>query len=173
MKHVFLVGLRGSGKSCVGRELARLCGREFLDLDRYLIEREKMSVAEIVTKHGWPKFRALEKECLKEASAFLPQGSVIATGGGVVLDRENRERMKKNGHVFWLCASPEVLCRRLEACPDPALRPAFSNNGLLCETRALAQERFPHYLDSAHFIIDGEKGLSEICAGIMELIPEK
>lgn len=170
MRKIFLTGLRGSGKSTVGKELASLLACEFIDLDKYLMSREGKSIAEIVEEGGWPAFRALEKDCLKEASGRLREGGVIATGGGIVLDPENRIYMRENGLVFWLNAQPEVLCRRLTANPNVAQRPAFSQKELFCEMRDMAFERFPHYTDAAHCIIDSEGESGKICRLIQELI---
>lgn len=171
MQKIFLTGLRGSGKSTVGKELAEMLKCKFIDLDIYLMTRKGKSIAEIVAQDGWPAFRRLEKECLKEVCSGLEEGGIIATGGGIVLDPENRAFMRENGFVFWLAAHPEVLSRRLEANPDIAQRPALSQKELLAEMRDLAWERFPHYADAAHCIIDGEGPSKEICCLIRELIP--
>lgn len=170
MKHIFLIGLRGSGKSSIGKDLASLLNRDFIDLDQYLMARENMSVAEIVGKYGWQYFRELEKKCLKEACGRIKEGGVIATGGGLPLDSENRDFMRKYGLAFWLTASPEALALRLTAKPEPGQRPAFSDKGLLEEMRDLAWQRFPYYLDSAHYIINGEKEIREICQLIKNII---
>lgn len=157
----------------MGKDLASLLNRSFLDLDQYLMAREKMSVAEIVEKSGWQNFREIEKNCLKEACGSLKDGGVIATGGGLPLDAENREFMRTNGLAFWLTASPEVLARRLAAKPEPGQRPALSDKGLLEEMEDLAWRRFPHYFSAAHYIIDGEKESAEICKLIKNILRVK
>lgn len=129
-----------------------------------------MSVAEIVGKYGWRYFREKEKICLREACENLKDGSVIATGGGLPLDSENREFMRKNGLAFWLTASPEILAARLSAKPEPGQRPAFSDKGLLDEMRDLSWQRFPHYLDAAHYIINSENEIGEIGQLIKKII---
>ena len=162
-RNIFLVGLRGSGKSTVGRELAEALSCGFVDLDHYLKAREGKSVAEIVEAGGWEAFRKLEKDCLREACALSPERRVFATGGGLALDAENRAFMRANGLVIWLEARPEALARRLEASPEPGQRPAFSAKPLLEEMRDLAWERWPRYQAAAHCIVDGERASSEIC----------
>ena len=170
MKKIFLTGLRGSGKSTVGKDLALLLAWKFIDLDKYLMEREGRSIAEIVERDGWPAFRQLEKDCLKEACARNEGGAVIATGGGVVLDPDNRSYMRENGLVIWLNAHPEILCRRLQANPDLAQRPAFGRKDPLAEICDLFWERLPNYADSAHCIVNGEGKSAEICRLIRDLI---
>lgn len=162
--------MRGSGKTTVGKALASLLDCPFMDLDHYLVEREKATVAEIVSKSGWPVFRRLEKECLADGCASLPEGGVIATGGGIVLDAENREFMRRNGRVIWLAADPDILAARLSDNPDPAQRPAFGQKSLLEEMRELAIQRFPHYSSAAHCIINAEGDADSICQLIHHLL---
>ncbi len=171
MKTLFLTGLRGSGKSTVGRDLSLLLGRQFIDLDQYLAVREKMNIDEVVARWGWQKFRDLEKDCLREVCALRKDKPVIATGGGIVLDKDNRELMKKEGLVIWLTCHPEILSQRLLSHPLPGQRPALSDKGLFEEMEDLSRKRYMHYLDSAHYIIDGEKESGEICSLIQNILP--
>lgn len=157
---IYLVGARGSGKSTVGRHLAAESGRSFVDLDIYLCKRENKSIDQIVRDQGWDAFRTLEKQCLKDASA---EGNVIATGGGVVLDAENREFMRANGIVFWLHASPAVLHARLSINPAHRQRPPLTQKGLLAEIVDVLNTRKKLYEDACHWIIDGEQNVEQIC----------
>ena len=98
MAAIFLVGARAAGKTTVGLELARLLDCAFVDTDRHLRERLGRSVAEVVSAEGWPGFRVRESAALREVAAQHARGgAVIATGGGMVLDPENRRFMRAQG----------------------------------------------------------------------------
>jgi shikimate kinase len=109
--HLVLVGLMGTGKSTVGREVARRLGRPFLDSDDQIEASTGRTVREIWTSDGEPAYRRLESEVLADAlSSECP--SVIAAAGGVVLDAGNRERLRGAATVVWLDAAPNVLAER-------------------------------------------------------------
>lgn len=173
MKKIFLTGLRGSGKSTVGKALAAALDLPFVDLDEYLTEREGRSIAEIVAKSGWPAFRKLEKACLAEVCAGISGPAIISTGGGIVLDPANRDFMRERGTVFWLAVDPETATARLEANPVPDQRPAFTDQSLLEEMRGLATSRAPHYHAAAHRVVDGGENVEKICALMLQLLEEE
>ena len=106
--NLVLVGMPGSGKTTVGRELARLSGKPFVDLDEEIVRRAGKPIPEIFASQGEGPFRQLEHEALTEACA--KGGQVIATGGGAVLRPENRTAMRRTGRVY-------RLRRRLEDLP--------------------------------------------------------
>lgn len=98
-RSIALVGMPGSGKSTVAREVARLLGRQVIDTDR-LIEEKHGPIPEIFAREGEARFRELEAEAVREAA--LSRGAVIATGGGVVLRAENRALLRANSFVVQL-----------------------------------------------------------------------
>lgn len=106
--NIVLVGMPGSGKTTVGKELAALSGKPFVDLDAEIVKRAGKSIPDIFAQEGEGVFRDLEAEVLKEACAR--GGQVIATGGGAVLREENRAAMRRTGRVY-------LLRRRLEDLP--------------------------------------------------------
>ncbi|MEZ4387299.1 MAG: 3-dehydroquinate synthase [Candidatus Krumholzibacteriia bacterium] len=111
MTNVVLCGFMGTGKTVVGRLLARLLGREFYDLDAVIEEHAGRSVAEIFAAAGEAGFRSLEREAVL---ALAPAaGRVLATGGGVLLDPANRQALAAGGRLVLLTASPAVLAARL------------------------------------------------------------
>lgn len=132
MTNLVLVGMPGSGKTTVGRELAELSGKPFVDLDEEIVRRAGVSIPEIFASQGESAFRALEHEVLAEVCAG--HGQVIATGGGAVLWSENRAAMRRTG---WVC----YLRRRLEDLPTEG-RP-LSQTGSLAE---MERVRHPLYL---------------------------
>jgi len=107
MTNIVLVGMPGSGKTTVGRELARLSGKPFVDLDREIVKQAGRPIPEIFAQEGEGAFRKLEHEVLAEACA--KGGQVIATGGGAVLWPENRAAMRRTGRVYQLRRKLENL----------------------------------------------------------------
>lgn len=109
---VVLVGMMGSGKSTVGRLLARRWGRRFLDSDEVIERRLDRTVADIFRTEGEAAFRRLEAEALEEALEATPT-AVVAAAGGVVLDPANRALLAGVPTVVWLRADPDVLLERI------------------------------------------------------------
>ena len=128
MLHVVLTGFMASGKTAVGRRLARRLGYDFVDTDQVIEEAANASVSEIFAREGEPAFRRLERETIERLSLARP--TVIATGGGTFVDAENRATLHRLGPVVCLVTSPEVILERvsrsdkrpLAAGPDAAER---------------------------------------------------
>lgn len=169
MTTIFLIGPRGSGKTTVGRLLAKHLGLPFQDTDRLARERAGRSIAELVEKEGWPAFRALEAACLADA-AGTAQDVVIATGGGAVLAPENRERMRKAGRVFYLQVPLDTLAQRLERNLSAGSRPSLTGRDPVEELAAVVAEREPLYRETAHHVVAADRPLKQIVrelAGIL------
>ena len=98
--NLVLVGMPGSGKSTVGKEIARISGRPFVDLDDEIVRLAGKSIPEIFSGHGEPAFRELERKVLVETCG--KSGQVIATGGGAILREDNRAAMRRTGRVYFL-----------------------------------------------------------------------
>ena len=99
-KNIVLIGMMGSGKTTVGRLLARRLGRELADTDALIEQRTGRSIPDIFARDGEPAFRALELELCRELSGR--KGLVIACGGGLPMQEEAIAALKENGLVFWL-----------------------------------------------------------------------
>jgi shikimate kinase / 3-dehydroquinate synthase len=110
---IFLVGFSGTGKSAVGRRVARLLGWEFVDQDEYIVERSGMAVEQIFANEGEDGFRRREREAIDELSAR--EKVVVSGGGGVMLQDECRSTMLDAGLVVTLDARPETIFARLAA----------------------------------------------------------
>jgi len=149
--NLFLIGLRGTGKSTVGPLLAERLGLPFFDADAELEATAGRSIREIFAAEGEPPFRDLEEKLLV---ALLARGpAVIATGGGVVLREANRRRLSDSGRVVWLTADHATLWQRLQN--DPAggrQRPNLAGGGM-SEIEELARQREPLYRSVAHLTI--------------------
>ena len=124
---VYLVGARAAGKTTFGGALARQLGCNYVDTDIHLRETTGETVADIVAREGWDGFRKRESAVLRAVTA---PGTVIATGGGMVLAEENRRFMRENGIVLYLSAPAEVLASRLQANPTPHNAPHLPGNPL-------------------------------------------
>ncbi len=111
MKNIYLVGMMGSGKTSTARELAELLDLPMIDLDAELEKQENKCIAEIFQGRGEEWFREREAEILVAQSK--QENFVVATGGGVVIRRQNRELMKTTGTVVFLEASLEQLWARV------------------------------------------------------------
>ncbi len=116
---IFLVGMMGSGKSTIGKRVSEVLDLQFIDMDEEIERREGRRVRRIFEEDGEEYFRLKEKELLREL--VERDNVVVATGGGVVIDPENRELLKKEKTLF-LYAPPEVLMERVTTENRPLLR---------------------------------------------------
>jgi shikimate kinase len=110
LMNIVLTGFMGTGKSKIGRRLAKKLRMSYLDTDELIEEREKDSISAIFKKRGEEYFRRLETKVVKEVA--LLDNYVISTGGGVVLREGNIRVLKKNAFIVCLFASPEVILKR-------------------------------------------------------------
>lgn len=157
---VYLVGMPGSGKSTVGRELAGRYGVPFVDLDVEIEREAAMPVTEIFAERGEAEFRALEAQALLKASVQDP--SVVACGGGVVLEPANRIALRSSG----ICVYLDVPLVQLEARVQPAAdRPLIREPGDLAR---LLEAREPLYREFAAHVVDGSGSPGEVADAIVE-----
>lgn len=145
---ISLIGLPGSGKSTVGRQLARRLGLSFVDSDQAIEQRIACPIREFFEREGEQSFRDVEQAVLEELSR---QPGVLATGGGAVLRKINRERLRARGQVVYLKSTPEDLMRRLR---NDTQRPLLQVSDPLQRLRDLQAQRDPLYREAAHFVID-------------------
>ena len=139
----------GSGKSTVGRQLARRLGLPFFDSDHLIEQRIGCSIREYFAREGEPAFRDVEQQVIAELAGGAP--AVVATGGGAVLREANRAAMRSGGKVIYLRSSPEDLHRRLR---HDTQRPLLQVADPLARLRAMHAERDPLYREAAHFPIE-------------------
>jgi shikimate kinase len=164
-----LIGYRGTGKSTVGRILARRLKRTFRDCDREIEARAGRSIRSIFSQSGESAFRDWEERILAELTADRP-AIILATGGGAVLRETNRHRLRDFGFVVWLKAEPSEVARRLEADPRGlADRPALTLAGTLDEIVQVLEARVPLYQELADAVVEtGERSPDEVADIILE-----
>lgn len=169
---IVLVGLPGSGKSTVGKQLAKRLQLSFVDSDQEIENRLGCSIREYFEREGESAFRDVEQQVMAELLA----GSlaVLSTGGGVVLREANRAQLKHSGKVFYLRATPEDLMRRLK---NDRTRPLLQVADPLAKLRELYDQRDPLYREVAHYVVETGRptvaNLVNIVVMQLELQPEE
>lgn len=145
-----LVGMPGSGKSTIGRQLAHRAGVPFIDLDHRLEQRLGTTIRSFFEAEGEARFRDLEAQALAEV-ASEPGGMVLSTGGGAVLRADNREILRRFGNVLYLRASPEEIYKRVK---HDRTRPLLQGGNPLAKLRDLYTQRDGLYRETAHYVIE-------------------
>lgn len=146
---VALLGLRGAGKTTVGRRLARRMRATFVELDRRIEQAADLSLSELFSLHGEDYYRRLEREVLTEVLAERG-GMVIATGGGIVTSRETYALLRRSAVTVWLRAKPEDHWNRVVRQGDR--RPMANHPQAMAELRARLAARDPLYALADHTV---------------------
>lgn len=160
---VFLIGLRGTGKSTLGREFASRIQSPFYDMDELIEEKAGTSIRSIFESEGESGFRQREHEALVQLCEMSPP-LVIATGGGVILREDNRELLYHQGWTVWLNASPEICWNRMNKDINsiqrrPALLKEASDG--LAEMKEIFAQRESLYQKCADFELNAEPADTE------------
>lgn len=164
--NLVLIGFMGVGKTTVGHFLAQALGRKFVDLDQLLEKRFQMSISQLFARFGEKAFRTEESRLIEEVSK--DRGLVIATGGGVILDPQNVEHLKKRGKLVLLTATPETLITRLSL---DETRPLLGQEMKEEKVKELLEQRKSAYEQAADLSVctDG-KTYEEVAREIMSLL---
>ena len=144
-----LIGLPGSGKSTVGRQLARRLALPFVDSDHVIEQRLGCPIRQYFEREGEAAFRDVEEAVLDELSRA--DSGILSTGGGAVLSEANRRHLRERGLVVYLKSSPDELFRRLR---HDRNRPLLQVADPLARLRDLYAIRDPLYRETAHFAIE-------------------
>jgi len=161
---IALIGFMGTGKTEAGKALARKLNREFIELDLLIEQKAGKTIPQIFQQDGEIAFRELEIEAAREVATNRNQ--VIACGGGIVLNKINIDRLKKDSVIVYLSASPEVILRRTSG--DRGGRPLLDVPDKVSEIRELVEFREPFYERAADIEIDTSK--LDIPAVVEEII---
>jgi len=149
---VFLIGPMGSGKSTIGKQLAAALGLSFQDSDHEIQRRTGVDIPTIFAFEGEAGFRTREKAVIDALSAV--DGQVLATGGGAILDPDNRRVLASRGVVIYLHCSPEQQYRRTS---HDRNRPLLQTDDPLQKLRDLMAVRDPLYRETADLVVSTEK----------------
>ncbi len=150
--NIYLVGLMGAGKTTVGRQLAKRLGRQFYDSDHEIVQRTGVPIPTIFEIEGEEGFRRREMQAIAELTAGAE--IVLATGGGVVLNPENRARLHDTGWVVYLNVPPALLFDRTR---HDRNRPLLRVSDPLAKLEELHRQRDPLYRETAHTIVEGSQ----------------
>jgi shikimate kinase len=143
------VGLPGSGKSTIGRQLARRLDVRFVDSDQVIEQRIGCSIREFFEREGEVVFRDLEQEVIGELTDAA--ACVLSTGGGAILRPDNRARLRERTRTIYLHSTPEEVFRRLRHDQN---RPLLQVSDPLSRLRELYEVRDPLYRETAHFVVE-------------------
>lgn len=160
-KNIFLIGMPGAGKSTIGKILSENLFLPFYDADIYLESSIGKSISSLFIQ-GEDIFRDIETEILKK---LVLKKAIIATGGGVIVRKENRELLKKEGFVFFIDRKIEDIKKDIQKEYRPLLRKGVS-------LESLYEERFPLYKEVADFHILNKGRISEVIDEIQEKIKQ-
>jgi shikimate kinase len=146
---ISLVGLPGSGKSTVGRQLARALDLRFVDADSVIEHRIGMPIRAFFDAQGEAAFREIEAEVIERLTGEAPQ--VIATGGGAILREASRRVLHERTVAIYLRSNPNDLARRLRR---DTKRPLLQGGDPLTKLRELHAARDPLYRETAHYVVE-------------------
>lgn len=149
MKNIVLIGMRGSGKTAIGKMLAQYLDFDFIDVDKNLEAGEGEKISDIVKQHDWEHFRDLESKYTSQAAN--KKNVVISTGGGVILREGNIENLKKNGVIVFIHAPIEHLARRVAKNDDRPSLTGKTAHEELEEVWKQRKELYKKYADAEVF----------------------
>ena len=167
--NIILTGLRGSGKTSLGKIIAKKLNWKFLDLDEEVEKQEKMKIKDIVELRGWEYFRALESEITKKVSKL--DQKVISTGGGTIIDKNNEKELKKNGKIVYLYVKIEICAARISK---------DNNRPALTEAKSIEEElehsyknRNARYIKSSNKIFHRTENLEKDAEELIKILVKK
>jgi shikimate kinase len=164
--NIILIGPMGAGKTTIGRQLAKKLSKQFYDSDHEIEQKTGADIPLIFELEGEEGFRKRESQVLSELVSR--QNVVLSTGGGAVLDPQNRKAFTENGIIIYLKSTAEKLFSRIA---DDKRRPLLQSDDRLNKIKTILDEREPIYLELADEVIDTQDlGIKQITQKIIELI---
>lgn len=162
MNSIVLCGFMGSGKTVVGKELAKVLGVKFVDTDEMIEAEQGVAIKAIFATHGEDYFRDLEFEMCKKVAGM--KNCVVSTGGGALTFERNVEALKNGSTVVFLDASFDVICDRIG---DSTTRPLFQDRD---KAKLLYDERKGKYFSAADIVIDGDMSARKTALTLAEML---
>lgn len=147
--NIVLIGYRGTGKSAVGKLLAQRTKWPLVSTDIEIVKKAGLPVPEIIRKRSWDYFRNVESQICEQAGK--KDRTIIDTGGGAILRKDNVEALRRRGRVFWLTAEVSTIMERLKEASD---RPSLTGDrSYLEEVEEVLNERVPLYKAACDYVI--------------------
>ncbi|NPV71128.1 MAG: 3-dehydroquinate synthase [Firmicutes bacterium] len=172
MMNILLAGFMGTGKSTVGRALAKRLNMRFVDTDILIEQTAGMTIPEVFSRMGEPAFREMEARLVAAATEL--KGAVIAVGGGAIQNPETRALVKQRCVVALLTARPQTILARVETRGErPMLTGYPEPEQKLARVLDLLQQRMPAYLDAGDMVIDTERGIDLVVDEIISNLPKE
>ncbi len=170
-RNIVITGFMGTGKSSVGRRLARALGFRFLDTDELIENETGLKISDIFQRYGEAHFRRLEKDIIQRlTSGRFGRGIVLSTGGGAVVDDTNRRLLRGWGTVVCLTASVDTILKRVEGSDE---RPLLEESDRRRKIEELLREREEAYRDSDLMIDTSSKTVDEVVEEIRRFLLRK
>ena len=169
-RNIILIGFSGTGKTLVGKEVARLLGWEFIDTDDEIERTAGKPVRRIFAEDGELAFREMERRVIRNACEA--ERRVISTGGGAPVDEANRATMLSSGMVVCLDAEPAAILRRLmeDTGNSVAGRPMLSQSEPMNRITALKEKRRPSYAAAHHTVTTDGLTVEEVAGEVVKLL---
>lgn len=165
LRNIILIGIMGCGKTSIGKEISKQTNLPLVDIDSLIEGSEGKTINEIFASKGEAYFRMLETNALKELSRTAKQ-QVISTGGGIIINPENRNLLPKLGYVVWLDANIDTLYERIIR---QSTRPLLNTPNAREMLIQLHEQRKPWYKQCAHLSIETSLlTVEEVAIGIIE-----
>jgi shikimate kinase len=164
---IVLIGFMGSGKSKVGRLLAKKLGWPLFDTDEMLVKEAGASIADLIKTHGEPLFRSMETKLVQSVAQM--DSCVVSTGGGVPLNPKNMELLENESETIWLKVSPEAVLKRAG---NLKTRPLIDPKDPLNSIRRRLNERIHAYARARHVIDTDTLEPEAVVKKILSLLPK-
>lgn len=166
-KNIYLVGFMGTGKTIVGKLLAKKLERKFVEMDEQIERKEGKRIAELFAHQGEAYFRQCETSMLNEIAK--ESGLIVSCGGGIVVDQHNREVLQTTGVMVCLTASVDVIYERIKGCTS---RPLLAVTDPKREIKNLLAQRLPFYAQ-AHYTVDTSSlSVQEVVEKVVEALDD-
>jgi len=164
-RNIYLVGFMGTGKTTVGKILAKKLKKEFVEMDEEIEKKEGRKIVDIFRLFGESYFRKVEKKVLKEIASC--SNLVVSCGGGVVVDEENLKILKKTGIIICLKAIPSVIYERTKKTKE---RPLLNVPDPLKKIKELLARRAPFYAKADYFVDTSTLTPEEVSEEIIKIL---
>lgn len=151
MKNIILIGYMGCGKTTVGKSIAEATKYTFVDTDEMIVAQQGRSISDIFAQDGEPVFRDMETALLVKMLTEKNDTRVISTGGGMPVQKENRQLLRQLGIVVYLRVKPETVYERIKG---DTTRPLLQCENPIERIREMIKSRGPAYEETAELVID-------------------